>query len=298
MFGHSDRYIYDIYPMKNKSLLVLLFCLPVLSVCAQDNFLLAKQFKLHKGDTLSVHLLAGDQFKIEDEYKYDAAKTKKFMLYDSGKKINLMTAAKDSAAPIYAGVAATPGLVMVELVRNIPPTAIDREVYAKYLSDEGLPKLSESVNNSNQQHFREKKVCYLKTLVQVDDKATGGDFDKVQGEDYEIVLKKNPYKLNYGEDVTGVLYLKGKPVKNASLDVFLRTISGNIYPQRVNADEKGEFSVTMSREGAYMIRSVITKPSTGTDVDFETVETAFTFVFNSQNDSPNSFKEFGLGDLH
>ena len=283
--------------MKNKNLLAVVFCLVCFSATAQDNFLLARQFVLHKGDTLNVHLLGGDQFKIIDEFKYDAAKTQKFMLYDNGKKINLMTTAKDSASPIYSGKLLNQGLVMVELVRNVPPTPIDREVYAKYLTDEGLTKLAESVNNSNQQNFREKKICYLKTLVMVD-KNTGGDFDKPTGQDYEITLKRNPYKLNYGEDVVGVLSLKGKPVKNSSIDVFLRTISGTIYPQRLTTDEKGEFSIIMSREGAYMIRSVITKASTTNDADFETIETAFTFVFNSQNDSPNSFKEFGMGDLH
>lgn len=283
--------------MKYKNLLYLLFCLPVFSVSAQDNFLLAKKFFLQKGDTLSVHLLAGDQFKIEDEYRYDGSKTSKFMLYDGGKKIDLKPAAKDSAAPVYANIANNPGLVMVEMVRNIPSTPIDREVYGKFLSDEGLTKLAESVNNSNQQHFREKKTCFMKILVQVD-KPSGGDFDKTLGEDYEIVLKKNPYKMNYGEDVNCVLYFKGKPAKAAPVDIYLKTISGVIYPQKVTTDDKGQFSFTTTREGAYMIRSVRTTATTGGDAEFETLEAAFTFVFNSQNDSPNSFKEFGLGDLH
>lgn len=283
--------------MKNKNLLLLLFCLPVFSASAQDNFLMARKFFLNKGDTLFVHLCAGDQFKIEDEYKYDAAKTTKFMLYDDGKKINLMPAAKDSSAPVLTNIMNNPGLVMVEMVRNIPSTAIDREVYGKYLADEGLTKLAESVNNSNQQHFREKKVCYLKTMVQVD-KPSGGDFDKPMGEDYEIVLKTNPYKLNYGEDLNAVLYYKGKPAKSEPVDIFLKTISGAIYPQRTTTDDKGAFSFTTTREGAYMLRSVRTVPATGNDADFDTIETAFTFVFNSENDSPNSFKSFGLGDLH
>jgi hypothetical protein len=287
----------SICPMKYKNLLFLFLCLSAFYVKAQDNFLMSQKFFLHKGDTLDVHLVVGTQFKIEDEYRYDNAKTSKFMLYDGGKKIDLKPAAKDSAAPVFAKAMTNPGLVMVEMIRNIPTTPIEREVYGKYLTDEGLTKLAESVNNSNQMHFREKKTCYMKILVQVD-KPTGGDFDKQLGEDYEIVLKKNPYKMNYGEDVNCVLYYKGKPAKASPVDIFLKTISGSVFPQRVVTDDKGEFSFTTTREGAYLIRSVRTVAANGGDAEFETIEAAFTFVFNSENDSPNSFKEFGLKDLH
>jgi hypothetical protein len=297
MFERSYHYIYGIF-MKHKNLYPLVFlCLAALTASAQDNYLAAKSYFLHKGDKLNMYLLGGDQFKDVDEYKYDASKTKKFMLYDDGKKINLMTAAKDSAAPVLTYTMNNPGLSMVEMIRDIPATAIDREQYAQYLTNEGLTKLAETVNNSNQSRFREKKVCYLKALVMVD-KATGGDFEKLTGQEYEIILKKNPYKLNYGDDLVGALYYKGKPLKSAPVDIFLKTPAGNVYPDRATTNEKGEFSITTTREGIYMFRSARTVASTSTDADFETIQTAFTFLFNSSNDRTSDFKSFGLGDRH
>ncbi|MES2275267.1 MAG: DUF4198 domain-containing protein [Bacteroidota bacterium] len=284
--------------MKHKNLLPLVFlCLATLTASAQDNYLAAKSYFLHKGDKLDVYLIGGDQFKDMDEYKYDASKTKKFMLYDDGKKINLMTAAKDSAAPVLTYTMENQGMAMVEMIRDIPSTPIDHDVYAQYLNNEGLTKLAETVNNSSQSHFREKKVCYMKTLVMID-KPNGGDFDKQTGQQFEIVLKKNPYKLNYGEDMTGVLYYKGKPIKGASVDIFLKTGAGNVYPDRATTNEKGEFSITTTREGVYMFRSVRTVASTSTDADFETIQTVFTFLFNSTNDHTSDFKSFGLRDRH
>lgn len=282
--------------MKYKNLLFLaLALLTVLRVSAQDSYLSTRTYFLHKGQKLDVYLMAGDQFKDIDEYKYDAAKVKKFTLNEGGKKTNLMTAAQDSASPVLSHVMNVPGIAMVEMTYDIPVTAIDREVYGQYLNNEGLTKLAETVNNSNQSRFREKKTSYMKLAVMID-KAVGSDFDKPLGQDFELVFKQNPYKLNYGDDFTGTLYFKGKPVPNAPIDVFLKVASGNIYPDRVTTNAKGEFSTTVTREGVYLFRSVRTVASTGTDTDFETIQTAFTFLFNSINSRTSDFKSFGLSD--
>ena len=73
-----------------KILPLVLLGLASLAASAQDNYLVPKSYYLHKGNKLEVYLVAGEQFKDLDEYKYDASKTTKFMLYDGGKKINLL----------------------------------------------------------------------------------------------------------------------------------------------------------------------------------------------------------------
>jgi uncharacterized GH25 family protein len=284
--------------MKYKNLLpFLLIVLMGQAAKAQDNYLVAKSYFLHKGEKMEISLMGGSQFKDDDEYKYDASKTAKFILYDGGKKTDLMKAAKDSAAPVLATKIENAGLVMVEMVRKVPPTPIDRDVYAKYLGEEGLVKLAETVNNSSQSNFREKKMCYLKTLVMID-KASGGEFDKQLGQEYELTLKQNPYKLNYGDDLSGILYYKGKPLKGAGVDIYVKVVSGNVYTERATTNDKGEFSITTIREGVYMLRSVRTVASTTNDADFDTIQTAFTFLFNSNNDHTNDYRSFGLGDRH
>jgi len=270
--------------MNYKKLLpVLVLCLTVICVKAQDTYLAAKKYRMHKGEKLDIYLLSGIQFKDLDEFKYDSSKTAKFNLIDGGKKINLMTAAKDSASPVLSNVMNNQGMAMVEMVRKIAPTPIDRDEYAKYLTDEGLTKLAETVNNSNQNTFKEKKTVYMKSLFIVD-KPNGSDYEKQFGQEYEITLKKNPYKLNYGDEITGIYYVKGKPVKAATIDVFVKVASGNVYVDHASTNEKGEFSIIMNREGVYMLRTAQTVVSTTPDADFETTQTAFTFLFTNNND--------------
>lgn len=278
--------------MKYNILLTLFALLFIaLGANAQDNYLVAEKFAVNKGEKLNIHLLYGDQFKNDGELRYDGSITSKFMLYSGGKKIDVIKASKDSAAPVLSYPVPSQGIAMVDMVRQIPPTAIDRDVYAAFLSNEGMAKLAETVNNSNQSRFTEKKTSYMKTLVKVD-KNSGGDFDKPAGDDYEIVLKSNPYKLNYGEDITAIIYIKGKPAPaSVPLDVFVKTRSGSIYPQKLQTNAKGEVAITASREGIYLLRCSQTIPSTGSDADFESIQAAMTFVFASENDSPNSYDE-------
>lgn len=265
---------------------------------AQDNYLLPEGFILHKGDKLNVHLYTGNEFKADDELKFATSTTTRFAINEGGKKANLITASKDSAAPILSYTLTNPGLVLLELVSSPQPASIDRDVYAKFLSDQGLTKLADQVNNSNQSQFREKSTRCLKALLAVD-KPTGGDFDKPTGQDYEIVLKTNPYKMNYGDDITAILYLKGKPLPAASVDVYIKTKSGNVYPQTLSTDAKGQISFNASREGLYLLRAVRTEEVTNNpDYDFETLQAGYTFEFNSRNDMPNDYHSFGFGDKH
>jgi uncharacterized GH25 family protein len=278
--------------MKHNTLLTLfVLLLSALAARAQDNYLVAEKFAVNKGEKLNIHLLYGDQFKNDGELRYDGTLTSKFMLYSGGKKIDVIKASKDSAAPVLSYPVPGQGIAMVDMVRQIPPTAIDRDVYATFLSNEGMTKLAETVNNSNQSRFTEKKTCFMKTLVKVD-KNSGGDFDKPTGDDYEIVLKNSPYKLNYGEDISAILYIKGKPAPaSVPVDVYIKARSGSIYPQKLQTNAKGEFSITASREGIYLIRCSQTTTSSGSDADFESIQAAVTFVFTSENDSPNSYDE-------
>ena len=267
------------------------------TVRAQDNYLMPEKFFLHKGDQLTVHLLSGNEFRNDNELKYSSSGTAKFMMYEGNKKTDLMTAAKDSAAPVFSYTTGNQGLLCIELTSAPAVNEVDRDSYARFLSEQGLVKLADQVNNSNQSQFREKNTRYLKTLVTVD-KPTGKDFDKQTGQDYEIVLTVNPYKLNYGEDITAVLYLKGKPVKAAPIELYIKTASGNVYPQALSADNDGQVSFTASREGIYMLRSVRTIAANSTDYDFETMQADYTFKFSSQNDSPSDYTSFGFGEKH
>ena len=111
-------------------------------------------------------------------------------------------------------------------------------------------------------------------------------------------MKDNPYDKRYGEDLEAQLLFKGKPAKNEQVTLYIRSLSGNVYSQNYTTDDKGEFTITMSREGIYMLRSVHVEATSDKDADYVSWWTTFTFPFSSSDDELNSYKQFGFGNVH
>ncbi|MEZ2338120.1 DUF4198 domain-containing protein [Mucilaginibacter sp. RCC_168] len=283
--------------MKRNGLLLLALLLIIgFAASSQDYFLLPESFNMKKGDKLSLHLLSGNDFQKDAEYRYKDAKVSKFMLYEGSKKTDLSQAPKDTSANVLNYRLENSGLALIEMVKS-ESIESERNKFLKYLDNEGLDKIAEDAKNSNQQYFVEKTNRYLKTLIAVD-KPNGKDFDKPLGETYEIVIQQNPYKASYGDDVTAQILFKGKPLKDAVVIVYTRTINGNVFPQKLSSDAQGQVYFKLSREGVYMISSVHVVRSTDKNADFESWGATFTFAFKNADSAPNTYKEFGFGDKH
>jgi hypothetical protein len=284
--------------MKRTRLFILILAAAIgLAATTHDFFLVPEAFFLHKGDKLDLHLLMGDAFVKQDEIKYQPAKTERFILYEGSKKTDLTKIAKDGAAPLISYPLTYSGQVLVELTRSEEHGDASRDSYAEFLTGEGLDKLAEKVKGGNQFRIKEKYTRYLKTLISVDNH-DGSAYGKVLNEDYEIILKSNPYKRNYGEDMAAAIKFKGKPAKGAIVMLYIKTISGNVYPQKLIADAEGMVSFTTTREGIYLLRSVRIEPTNDKDADFIGWWASYTFPFSSSDELPNSYKEFGFGNVH
>jgi uncharacterized GH25 family protein len=286
------------YTMKHKPLILLLLAAAIgIAATTHDYFLMPENFFLHKGDKLDLHLLMGDAFTKQDEIKYQSAKTARFMLYNGKKIIDLSKLARDTAAPILNYAIENTGQCLIEMTRGYEFNEVSRDNYAEFLANQGLDKMGEKVKNGNQFRVKEKYTRYLKTLVSVNDQ-DGNAYEKDLKETYEIILKDNPYKKKYGDDMSAVIMFKGKPAKGAAVTLYIKSIGGNVYPQNLVADNKGEVTFTMTREGIYLLRSVHIEQTKDKDADFESWWASFTFPFSSSNELPNSYKEFGFGNIH
>jgi uncharacterized GH25 family protein len=280
----------------------LIFCLFIaiaFKATAQDFVLLPEKFYLHKGDKLELHFITANQFIKQDELKYEASKTAQFMLYGGSKKtdMNLTTVAKDSAAPIVSVAMVNEGLNLVSMVQKSSTEDIERDDFLKILDDDGFYQFSEKAKNGSKDSFREKSTWFLKSLVQVDDNSAN-NFNKPLNEEYEIILKDNPYRGNYGADLTALVRLKGKPIANASVILYVKTLSGGIFAQKLSTDKDGQVYFKLSREGIYLLRSIYMEASKDKNADFDTWISSYTFAFNSSNEMPNTYKEFGFGNKH
>jgi len=85
---------------------------------------------------------------------------------------------------------------------------------------------------------------------------------------------------------------------NATVFLYVKTVGGNVFPQKLTSDATGIIYFKVSREGVYLLRSKHIEASTDKTADFESWRTTFTFAFSSNDDLPNTYKEFGFGDRH
>jgi uncharacterized GH25 family protein len=264
---------------------------------APDHFLLPESFYLHKGDKLNVHLITGDNFTQEGESKYNNAQTAKFTLYEGSKKTDLTKVVKEGALPVLNYNLVNSGLTLVEMNSKVVLNVVPRDEFLTYLTDQGFDNLSEKLKNTTKLNFTEKYSGYLKTLFTVDNPG-GNIYEKTLSNDLEIILKQNPFKRNYGDDITAQVNFKGKPLKDCNVMVYIKTEAGNVHPQKMITDATGNIYLTLSRDGIYLLRAVNIAPSAGNDADYETWSTTYTFAFSNRNDMPNTYKEFGFGDKH
>lgn len=276
--------------------IILLLLLIGFAASSQDFFLLPHNFYLKKGDKLNLHLLSGNEFKPENEFKFATAKATKFMVYEGSKKTDLSKSGNAADSTLLTYTLQNSGLALFELVRE-DETESERNKFLRNLENEGLDKMVEDAKASSQQYFVEKYHRYIKTLIAID-KANGKDFDKPLGEDYEIIIQQNPYKAAYGDDVTAQILFKGKPLKDAVVIQYVRTINGTIIPQKLISDNGGLVFFKLSREGVYMISSTHVEPSQDKKADYESWSATFTFAFSNTDDEPNTYREFGFGSKH
>ncbi len=283
---------------KQRIPLIILLIGAVMAISAtHDFFLLPESFFFHKGDKLNLHMVEGDQFIKQAEIGFHAGKVLSFTLLSGKKKADLTSMARDSNALLQNYPLESSGQQLVSVTTGVDHSSSSRDAYSDFLNFLGYDKLADKVKNGNQFRVKEKYARYMKTLFSVDNH-DGSEYSKVLGEASEIVLKDNPYKKRYGEDLVAQLLFKGKPAKGEQIILYIKSLGGNVYSQNYTTDDKGEVTITMSREGIFMLRSVHVEATTDKDADYVSWWTTFTFPFSSSDDALNSYKEFGFGDVH
>jgi len=279
--------------------LILLILAGAIGIAAttHDYFLLPENYFMHKGDKLNLHLIEGDQFMKQSELSAHSGKITSFAIYSGKKKTDLLSIAKDSAALLTNYPMENIGQSLISVTTDVDHSNSSRDTYADFLTTLGFDKLADKVKNGNQFRVKEKFARYMKTLFSVDNH-DGSDYEKVLGQPSELILKNDPYDKHYGEDLVAQLLFKGKPAKGETVTLYIKSLGGNVYSQNYITDNKGEITITMSREGIYMLRSVHVEPTADKDADYVSWWTSYTFPFSSSDEVPNTYKEFGFGNKH
>jgi hypothetical protein len=241
--------------------------------------------------------LQSDDFSKQTDLKYQPAKTAKFVLLQGKKPVDLKPIAKDTGKIVLSYATPETGVALIDLVNTTEANEMSRSKFLRNIDEDDPDKIADKVKNSNQLYYKEKFTSYLKTLF-IYDKSGGSTFTKPLGDDYEITLQQNPYKFNYGDDVSAIITFKGKPAVAAEVDLFVKTADGNVFPQKLSSDAGGLVYFKLSREGIYILRSKHFEISKDKTADFESWRATYTFGFSSSNELPNTYREFGLGNKH
>ncbi len=249
-------------------------------VSAHDYFLLPANFILKTGEELKVSLLVGDDFAKLEERKYQSSKTTAFTLYQPGKPVDL-TNTPDSTLPVFTKKLEKTGLYLLVMNRNYSEITMKRDSFLAYLNEEGLTQIAADIEKNKQQTFDEKYTRYLKTLVTVG-KPTGDLYKQKTGQQLEILLQQNPYKLNYGDDMTAEILFKDKPLENASIKVLHRSASGKITNTVYRSDKKGLIYFKLNQTGTYLLTTVHMFPLKET-ANYESFWGSYSFAFQPEN---------------
>lgn len=255
-----------------------LIFISALATLAHDYFLLPEDFFLKKGNDLKVALMVGDEFKNLEGRKYQSSMTKTFSLRMGKKPVDFLAISKDSLAPVLTYKTTETGLHLLEMSRNYASITLKKEDFLNYLVEEGLLKIQDSLTKSPQINFTEKYTRYLKTLVSVD-KPTGGIYNEKVGHQLEIILDNNPYKLNYGDDLSATILFKDKPLKTTAAELVVKSGDGKVHVTKVNSDENGKVYFKVNREGTYLVRLVYMQKCKDKSADFESWWASYSFAY-------------------
>lgn len=250
----------------------------VLTTLAHDYFLLPADFFLKKGDEIKVTLMVGDEFKDLTERKYQSAMTKTFSLRLGKKPIDLTLLRKDSLSPVLNYKTTETGLHLLEMSRNYATITLEKDKFLDYLLSEGLLKLQDSLIKSPQLSFTEKYTRYLKTLIRVD-KPNGGVYNEKVGHQLEIILDSNPYKLNYGDDLSATILFQDHALKNASAELVIKSRDEKVHVTKLNSDVNGKVYFKVNREGTYLLRLVYMQKCKDKSADFESWWASYSFAY-------------------
>ena len=263
---------------------------------AQNYYLIPEKFYLQKGDKLNMQIIASDDLTKQANIKIQPGNIQSVNMYEGKKKTDEISGLAGADSSISSTVNED-GLTLMSITTKPVANEMSRSKFLRSLGADDPDNIADKVKNSNQLFYKEKYTYYMKTLVQVGEPG-GKAFDKPQNEDFEIIVHENPYKYNYGDDISAQVNFKGKPLAATVVMLYIKTAGGNVYPQKLSTDNTGLIYFKLSREGVYLLSARHADQVKEKDAYFETWYASYVFGFSSNNEMPNTYREFGFGDKH
>lgn len=225
-----------------KKYILLLISLSFGTATWAQNTLLPKAFIYHENEKLQ--LLNADTTTSDD------SDVEKVYFYEGGKKKPLSVAKPKEVEKTIT----EKGLMLLGFDYKNQSLPTDIEGLKAYFQSQNFLFLADTLAKT---FAHSKPNITLKTqqkILFLADRAFGNLYTLKIGQELEIILEQNPYFALYGDDITGQVLYKGKPLANAPVliqNASQKDTSGN---QPTSTDEKGKFYFKTNRLGVWNIQ--------------------------------------------
>ena len=236
---------------------------PTRAVHAHDIWLQADEFRLEKGDTLIVRQLLGEELdtvlagsETTQELAVLRDMTPRFSLVTAQGSVDLLAELPDIRArrevnPVLERKVDFEGPALVAMEHSILYVDFTNEEFLGYLEHEGLDRERLEKHMSATEFQDEGYRRTLKSLVHVGGVAAGaGDTDlhrRVLGQEIEILLLQDPYRLDPGAELEVQVLLRGQPLADQVVNAFNRDGKGQVSKQQARTDPEGITRFTLDR---------------------------------------------------
>lgn len=259
---------------------VVLILLAAIQVFSHDYWFKPDSFFAAVGGSVQLHLLVGDEHKIEEERPLQKDRTVSFEMFSSKQRpMDLLVQGQDKQSPVAQLSFKTAGNYLIAMERKAATIKLDGKKFSDYLAEEGLDSIIALRRKANEgdKEGRERYRRYLKALFQVGDQRDN-TYKRVLGQRLEILPQSNPYAMKPGETLRVRVLFEGKPLVAAK--VFAYNESGSeVHEQAARTGSDGIVAFRLDRPGEWLIRLVHMRRCAAdcAEIDWESFWSAYSF---------------------
>ena len=244
------------------------------SAAAHDFWIEPSTFHPAVGARVDVSLRVGQDFR-GDPVPRNPALIERFALVTD--RVESLIDGLPGTDPAGETAIPTPGLAWIVYRSGRSPVALEADKFEKYLTEEGLEKVSETrrARGESAKPGREVFSRSVKSLLLAGDVPGGAKgFDRAAGLTLEILLRADPRRA-----VPGTLPVRllsdGRPLAGALVTALHAPESARVTAR---TDVRGDASLVLPKKGVWLVKAVRMTPAPpGVDADWESVWTSLTF---------------------
>lgn len=248
------------------------------NVRAQDYSLLANNYYANQGDSIIYTLFQGrglDSTEIVPEAIHNLVYTN---YLQGGKKVP-DTISLNSEFVTYGALQRNTGLSVLTIEFKGGTVTHDQLVVEDFAKTENLKDLASIIDSSGfTTEYTANTFFSAKALTRTD-KYNGNLYKNKECQQLEIVLEQNPYRLQYGDDITAIIYLEGKPLEGASATIYTKSITGQVHAAKYRSNADGKIYFKLNRSGLWLLQTVYANPSEEEGIDYNFFQSSFSFGF-------------------